>query len=90
MDEIKQIEFRFSTFHINGFWLFNFILIISYQNFQQNSRAGYRDKLWIVSALLLRSADADQSEASEASLKNVSVLIGLDWMLCDWVTSATT
>ena len=37
--------------------------------------------------LAARSADADQSEASEASLKNVSVMIGLDWMwvwLSEW------
>ena len=42
----------------------------------QNSRAGYRDKLCTLSVwLAARSADADQSEAF---LKNVSVLIGLE------------
>ena len=41
-----------------------------------NSRAGYRDKLCTLSVwLAARSADADQSEAF---LKNVSVLIGLE------------
>ena len=43
----------------------------------KNSRAGYSDKLCSVCTLSLaaRSADADQSEAF---LKNLSVLIGLE------------
>ena len=45
-------------------------------NYYDNSRAGYRDKLCTLSVwLAARSADADQSEAF---LKNVSVLIGLE------------
>ena len=42
MDEIQQIEFKVSTFEINRFVLFNFILLISYQNFQQNSQKRHK------------------------------------------------
>ena len=60
----------------------NNCFIVMNLNSKKNSRAGYRDKFCVLYSLCLlaaRSADADQSEAF---LKNVSVLIGLEIECC--------